>query len=127
MKAIIYRRYAMPPALEMAHLPEPTAGPGEVLVRVEAASLNPMDIGISSGAVKAISGNRFPKRLGADFSGEVVGHGDGIADLQAGDEVFGYLADLQGTNGTFAEYLAVKASRMLGSKSTGKTALAMEH
>jgi NADPH:quinone reductase-like Zn-dependent oxidoreductase len=112
MKAIVYRRYATPPALEMADLPAPTAGPGEVLVRVEAASLNPMDIGISSGAVRAISGNNFPKRLGADFSGEVVGRGDGITDLQAGDEVFGYLADLQGTNGTFAEYLAVKASRV---------------
>jgi alcohol dehydrogenase len=57
-----------------------------------------------------VTGDRFPKRLGADFSGEVVARGAAVTDIGVGDEVFGYLLDIKGTNGTFAEYLSVKAA-----------------
>ena len=110
MKAIIYRHYATPPALELADMAEPVMRPDEVLVRVKAAGLNQLDIAIPSGALRMVTGARFPKRLGADFSGEVVARGGEATDIEVRDEVFGYLLDIRGTNGTFAEYLSVKAA-----------------
>lgn len=106
MQAIIYRQYGGPEVLETAQLPVPAVGNGQVLVRVAAVGLNPKDVAIRSGTLRLISGRTFPKGTGFDFSGVVARTGPAVTGIQPGDEVFGYLEDLQG--GAAAEYLAVR-------------------
>ena len=106
MQAVVYRQYGGPDVLEMTELPLPVPAAGQVLVRVAAVGLNPKDAVIRSGMLKLISGSRFPKRTGFDFSGVVAQTGPAVKDFAAGDEVFGYLEDLHG--GAAAQYLAVR-------------------
>lgn len=106
MQAVMYRQYGGPEVLETARLPIPPAGAGQVLVRVAAVGLNPKDVVIRGGDLKLLTGRRFPKATGFDFSGVVVRTGSGVTSIRPGDEVFGYLEDLHG--GAAAEYLAVR-------------------
>ncbi len=69
MKAIRIRQYGGPEVLGYGEAPQPTAGKGQVLVRVQAASVNPIDYKLASGAMKAISPLAFPWIPGGDFSG----------------------------------------------------------
>ncbi len=106
MQAVIYRQYGGPEVLETARLTIPTAGANQVVVRVAAVGLNPKDVAIRSGALRLLTGRRFPKATGFDFSGVVAGVGPGVTGVGPGDEVFGYLEDLHG--GAAAEYHAVR-------------------
>lgn len=109
MKAISYHRYASPPALQLETVPRPAIKPDEILVAVKAAALNQMDIKIASGDFRLLTGRKFPKRLGSDFSGEVVAVGQKVKEISVGSAVFGYAVALRGDRGSFAEYFAVKA------------------
>jgi NADPH:quinone reductase-like Zn-dependent oxidoreductase len=92
--------------LRYGDAPDPTAGPGEVLVDIHAASLNAADYKVRLGG----SGYnvRFPHILGRDFSGVVGAVGTGVTDLAVGDAVFG-VTD-QGIEGAYAEKIAIKAA-----------------
>lgn len=124
MKAIVYRQYATPPALEIADVSNPVLKADEVLVRVKAAGLNPLDLAISSGVLRMVTGNRFPKRLGADFSGEIVEVGGDVMASRIGDEVFAYHLDIKGLTGTLAEFLAIKAGAVAAKPKTLSHAVA---
>src|SRR5437763_1017614 len=86
-KAVRYRRFGGPEALELEEVPEPHAGPGEVRVRVTAAGLNPMDWQIAARPETAARfGLSLPAGFGSDFAGVVDEAGAGFA---AGERVYG--------------------------------------
>ncbi|WP_338877335.1 NAD(P)-dependent alcohol dehydrogenase (plasmid) [Spirosoma sp. SC4-14] len=110
MYAIIYRHYGPPEVMELADIAKPTIRPDEVLVAVKAAGLNQMDLKLAAGQFKLLTGSKFPKQTGADFSGEIVEVGEKVNQFKIGDEVFAYIVSMKGLSGTVAEYFAVKAA-----------------
>ena len=88
----------------------PEVGPGEVLVRVRAASVNGIDLSIASGRLQGMLDYDFPVVLGKDFAGTVEAVGSGVTGFAAGDRVFGVVSDPSPLSSrSFAEYLAVPA------------------
>jgi len=111
MKAIRYDRYGPPEVLKLREVDLPAIGAEEVLVRVRAASVNPLDWHFMGGTpylVRARAGLSRPRarasRLGADMAGSVEAVGRDVAGLRPGDEVFGGLDD----RGTLAEYISIR-------------------
>jgi NADPH:quinone reductase-like Zn-dependent oxidoreductase len=107
MRAMVYDRYGSPDVLELREVEKPQVTDDGVLVRVRAASVNPVDWHMLTGApylVRMEAGLRKPKRevLGVDFAGTVEAVGGSVTGFQAGDEVFG------ARNGAFAEYVCVR-------------------
>lgn len=91
--------------LTLREMPDPVAGPGEVVVAIGAASVNPLDVKLQEGAFKAVLPYRFPLILGHDFAGTVIALGNGANRFKIGDKVFGRPA--ADRIGTFAERIAV--------------------
>ncbi|HEX4239681.1 MAG TPA: NADP-dependent oxidoreductase [Xanthobacteraceae bacterium] len=118
MKAVYLERFGGPEVLQYGDLPDPVAGPGEVVIDVAAASVNAADWKFRSGQYARHSGAKFPLIPGRDFSGSVSTVGGGV-DLKIGDAVFGVLGI--GTEGTYAEKLAIKAAIV------GRTPGALSH
>ncbi|QBJ89791.1 NADP-dependent oxidoreductase [Streptomyces seoulensis] len=106
MKAISYRRYGGPEVLEYGEVPEPKVGPDEVLVRVRAAAVNPVDWKCREGYLDPILNTVFPVVTGWDVSGVVVRPGASVVEYAEGDEVMGYVREDLLSLGTFAEYIA---------------------
>lgn len=106
MKAAFYETTGSPDVIRYGELPRPTPGPGEVLVRVAASSVNPIDTYIRSGAV-AMSLPR-PFIPGCDLAGTVQAVGPEVKHLKPGDRVWGSNQGLLGRQGTAAEYAAVQ-------------------
>ena len=124
MKAVRYHRYGGPDVLELQEVAMPAAGYGELLVRVRAASVNPLDWHFMRGApylVRMMAGLSRPKpsasRLGADMAGSVEAVGQDVTGFQPGDEVFGGLEE----RGTLAEYISVRADAVVLQKPAGLT------
>jgi NADPH:quinone reductase-like Zn-dependent oxidoreductase len=88
MKAVVIRAYGGPDVLKFEERPDPIPGPGAVLVRVAAASVNPFDWKLRSGAYKDVFPLTFPAILGVDVSGVVEAVGPGVRNFAAGDRVF---------------------------------------
>ena len=93
MKAVVYQKYGSPDVLELQEVDKPTITDGEVLVRVHAASANPLDWHFLRGTplvVRALAGLLKPKHkiLGADVAGSVEAVGENVTRFQPGDEVF---------------------------------------
>ena len=106
MKAVLLTNHGGPEMLRYGEAPDPTAGPGEVVVDIHAASVNAADYKVRLGSGR--SNLRFPYILGRDFSGVVSTVGAGVTDLAVGDAVFG-VCD-QGIEGAYAEKIAIKAA-----------------
>jgi NADPH:quinone reductase-like Zn-dependent oxidoreductase len=106
MKAVLLTKHGGPEVLQYGETPDPTAGPGEVVVDIHAASVNAADYKVRLGSSR--SNLRFPYILGRDFSGAVSEVGTGVTDLAVGDAVFG-VCD-QGVEGAYAEKIAIKAA-----------------
>ncbi len=92
MKAAVFDRYGGNEVVEIRDLPEPAAGPGEVLVRVRAAGVNPVDWKVREGQAKILTGSKFPKVLGCECAGESVATGDRVI-LYAGVRRLGAYAE----------------------------------
>lgn len=92
-------------AIQVGVLPQPEAGPGEVLVHVKAAALNPIDLYLRSGAVKMPMS--FPYVIGCDLAGVVESVGAGVSRFRPGDRVWGSNQGLLGRQGTVAEFASV--------------------
>jgi NADPH:quinone reductase-like Zn-dependent oxidoreductase len=107
MKAIIYCEYGLA-NLKYQDIEKPVPLDDEVLVRIQASSVNPADR-IYTGAARIVTGLRKPKvtRLGTDFAGTVEAVGKNVTNFKPGDEVFG------GKTGAFAEYVCVRADRAI--------------
>jgi NADPH:quinone reductase-like Zn-dependent oxidoreductase len=108
MKAVYLERFGGPEVLQYGDLPDPVAGPGEIVIDVAAASVNAADWKFRAGQYARHSAAKFPLVPGRDFCGSVSALGAGVADLKIGDAVFGVL-DI-GREGTYAEKLAIKAA-----------------
>jgi NADPH:quinone reductase-like Zn-dependent oxidoreductase len=109
MKAVLFEKHGGPEVLHLAEVPDPTAGPGEVVVDIHAASVNAADYKVrQGGGAYSSSGIRLPHILGRDFSGVVSAVGPDVTDLEVGDAVFG-VCD-QGVEGAYAEKIAIKAA-----------------
>ena len=85
-------------------LPDPTPGEGQIRVKVEAASVNPADLAMLSGAYKDFMPHHFPLVPGLDLAGTVDALGPGVEGLAVGDPVFGVHGKVSVGEGTFAEY-----------------------
>jgi NADPH:quinone reductase-like Zn-dependent oxidoreductase len=110
MKAVVHDEYGPPDVLELKEIEKPAVTEDSVLVRVQAASVNPFDLHMLTGTpylVRLQAGLRRPKRqlLGVDFAGTVEAVGANVTQFQPGDEVFG------GRSGAFAEYVCVREDR----------------
>src|SRR5271169_3733073 len=104
MKAVVVRQYGGPEILKFEDYPDPVAGPGEVLVRVAAASVNPIDYKRRAGLTKDFYPMHFPGLIGVDVAGTVVKVAPGVEGFSVGDRVFA-MAD-----NTYAELCVVKAA-----------------
>lgn len=111
MKAIVYHSYGSPEVLHLEEVEKPTPGDDEALVRVRAASANPLDYHMMKGAfmLRPLTGLRRPRvgRPGADLAGEVETVGAKVTRFKPGDLVFG-----AARRGTFAEYVSVKEKNL---------------
>jgi NADPH:quinone reductase-like Zn-dependent oxidoreductase len=118
MKAILNCEYGVE-NLQLRDIEKPTPADNEVLVRVRAASVNPVDGHTIRGGwlMRPMSGMRKPKntRFGTDFAGVVEAVGKNVSDFKSGDEVFG------AKNGAVADYVCVKAERAIVSKPSNIT------
>jgi len=115
MKAIVYRCYGPPEVLKLESIAKPPLADDQVLVRVQAASVNPLDWHYMRGTpylVRLDTGIGRPKdpRIGVDFAGTVEAVGRSVTRFKAGDEVFG------GRDGAFAEYVTIREERALALK-----------
>lgn len=110
MKAVVYSCYGSPDVLELADVEKPTPADDEVLVRIQAAAVNPLDWHYMRGSpyfMRLMSGLGAPTetRLGVDFAGTVEAVGKDVTQFKPGDEVFG------ARTGAFADYVTVRESR----------------
>lgn len=120
MKAIVYEKYGSPDVLRLSEIDRPAVTDDGVLVRVHAASVNPVDWHSMTGTpylVRMQAGLRTPKSkvLGVDFAGTVEEVGKDVTQFQPGDEVFG------ARNGSLAEYVCVREERAVVHKPAGVT------
>lgn len=108
MRAITYAAYGDESVLTLdPEHPDPRPGPGELLIRVRAAGVNPVDWQVVEGRLEGRLEVRFPAVPGWDVAGVVEATGGGVADFMPGDEVFGYARLPVVQNGTYAEFVAV--------------------
>lgn len=120
MKAIQLHDYGFD-QLRYEEVPTPPVGPGQVLVRVRAASVNAMDWGKASGAVRQFFPLTFPWTPGGDFAGTVEAVGAGVTDLQPGTDVYGTCAAGGGApsyGGAYADYIVVPADTVSAKPTT---------
>jgi NADPH:quinone reductase-like Zn-dependent oxidoreductase len=108
MKAVRIHSYGEAGVLSYEDVPRPVPADNELLIRVHAAGVNPIDWKIRSGDLKDWIPHTFPFVLGVDFSGVVQEIGPKVHGLKQADEVFGE-AKISGPNGSYAEYLTVPA------------------
>ena len=112
MKAIVYFSYGSPDALRLEEIEKPTAGDDEVLIKVRAASVNPIDWHFMRGSpyfFRMMTGVRQPTitRLGIDVAGQIEAVGRNIKQFKPGDEVFG------ACRGAFGEYVCTSEATLV--------------
>jgi NADPH:quinone reductase-like Zn-dependent oxidoreductase len=118
MKAIVHCEYGSPDVLKLEDVEKPVPNDNQLLVRVRAASVNPLDLTIRGPwLIRPILGMRKPKdtRLGVDYAGVVEAVGKNVTQFKPGDEVFG------GKNGALAQYVCVLADRSVVLKPANMT------
>ncbi|NJM97402.1 MAG: NAD(P)-dependent alcohol dehydrogenase [Phormidesmis sp. RL_2_1] len=105
MKAAIIYSYGSPEVLQVAEVARPQPKADQLLVKVFASSINPIEWKIRKGMLKLLTGNNFPIALGFDLSGEVIEVGARVSRFQPGDWVYACMDQL--TGGAYAQYAAV--------------------
>lgn len=96
-------------ALQATELPRPTPGPGQVLVRIQASGVNPLDLKIRAGQAPHAR-HPLPAVLGMDLAGVIDQVGEGVQGWEPGDEVYGLTGGVGGVQGTLAQWAAVDAA-----------------
>jgi len=109
MKAVAYQKFGNIDVLQTIEEPKPSIQSNQVLIKVKAVSLNPMDWKIRKGEMKLMSGSKFPRHTGVDFSGIVEDTDSSANGFKKGDEVFGVVKNMM-KDGALAEYVAVPSS-----------------
>ena len=103
MRAVRFHEFGDPHVLTVEDAPEPHAGPGQIRIRVQAASVNPVDLKIRAGYLEQFMPTTFPAITGSDATGVVDEVGEGVTGVEPGDRVFGL------GQGTAAEYAVLTA------------------
>ncbi|HWM87155.1 MAG TPA: NADP-dependent oxidoreductase, partial [Kofleriaceae bacterium] len=106
MRALVLTRYGGPEATELRDVEKPTPGPGEILVRVHAAGLNPVDFKTREGKLRVIRRYPLPVVMGNELAGTVEALGEGVSRFAEGDRVFARVD--KDRLGAFAEYACVQ-------------------
>jgi NADPH:quinone reductase-like Zn-dependent oxidoreductase len=109
MKAIVYQQFGTADVLQIIEQPKPAIQSDQVLVKVKAFSINPMDWKIRKGEMRLMSGSKFPKHTGTDFAGIVEDTGSSVTGFKKGDEVFGVVKNML-KEGISSEYVAITSS-----------------
>lgn len=118
MKAVRIHAYGGPESLQLDEVPQPKPGPGDVLIRVHAAGVNPVDWKVREGYLKDYLRHALPLIPGWDVSGVLEANGPGAARFRPGDEVISR-PDIA-RQGAYADYIVVRESEVaLKPKSTG--------
>lgn len=104
MKAVVIHKYGSADVLQYEEVEAPKIKPDELLLKVHAAGVNPIDWKIRKGMLKIITGNKFPMTLGFDLAGEVVEIGSQVSGFRVGDEIYGSVGV---PGGAYAEFAAV--------------------
>ncbi|MEL6871066.1 MAG: zinc-dependent alcohol dehydrogenase family protein [Pseudomonadota bacterium] len=110
MKAMTLSEYGANARFEATDLPKPKVGPGHVVVRVAATSVNTVDTMIKSMGPDLPLSPSLPALLGMDFAGTIDAVGEGVTDFAVGDEVFGCAGGLADLQGALAEYMLADAN-----------------
>lgn len=105
MRAIAIAEFGAAPTL--TDLPTPVPAAGEVLVRVQASSLNGFDAGVAAGRLRGLIEHRFPLIVGKDFAGTVAAIGEGVTRFTVDDPVFGVVMKPVLGDGAFGEYVTI--------------------
>jgi NADPH:quinone reductase-like Zn-dependent oxidoreductase len=106
MKSIRIHSYGSSGEMKIEDAPRPQVANDQLLVKVIAAGVNPVDWKIRSGWMKQVSGEHFPLTIGQDLAGEVAEVGTSVSQFKAGDQVFGF------GSGSYAEYTAARAGEI---------------
>jgi NADPH:quinone reductase-like Zn-dependent oxidoreductase len=109
MKAILLNKFGGLDALQISEVPTPKPEIGEVLVKVKAFNVSPLELKIRHGEAKMYVRRQRPMILGSDFAGDVVAVGDGVKDYRIGDAVLGTVNPFK-ENGPYAEYVVAPSS-----------------
>jgi 2-desacetyl-2-hydroxyethyl bacteriochlorophyllide A dehydrogenase len=104
MKAIVIRRYGSPEVLQYEEVEKPKIKPEQLLVKVHASSVNPIDWKTRKGMLSILTGNKFPLILGFDVAGEVMEVGSQVKHFQVGDAIYGSTSF---PGGAYAEFAVV--------------------
>lgn len=112
MKAIVMNEFGGVEVLKHAEVPTPEPGEAEVLVRVKAAGVNPVDVKIRAGYLKDAFPHRFPVIPGWDMAGEVEKQGFAARRFAPGDEVYAYCRRPVIQHGAYAEYIGLPESHL---------------
>jgi NADPH:quinone reductase-like Zn-dependent oxidoreductase len=118
MQALTYDQYGAPDTLTLTDVPDPRVGPGEVLIRVRSASVNPVDWKVMAGYLDGLMQVDFPAIPGWDVAGVVEAVGLDTPEYSVGDEVMAYARKDWVQHGTFAELVAAPV-RTVGRKPAG--------
>jgi NADPH:quinone reductase-like Zn-dependent oxidoreductase len=110
-KSHIQSVFGISDVLEITETDMPTIYPQDILVHVKAVSINPVDWKIFHGAVKMLSGKRFPKSIGLDFSGTIVETEKRVGEFQVDDDMFGGVKKTF-KEGALAEYVVATSSQL---------------
>jgi len=117
MHAVALSKYCKPSEYDLATVPTPKiTKPDELLIKVRAASINPVDVKLASGLGKFMEKSKFPYKIGYDLAGTIVGVGSSVSTFEVGDEVYSRVPNIY--RGTLAEYaISVEAATALKPKS----------
>jgi NADPH:quinone reductase-like Zn-dependent oxidoreductase len=107
MKKVVYQRYGSVSDLEIAEVAIPKVQPDELLIKVKAVSINPVDWKRLEGQLKMMTGSKFPKGIAIDFAGVIEKMGTDVSNFEEADAVFGALDAMKGE--ALSEYIVVKA------------------
>ena len=110
MKAVVINQYGSSDVLQYQEIEKPAIASDQLLVKVHATSVNPVDWKLRKGDLQILSGYNFPVRLGSDFAGVVEAVGQQVTQFKLGDEVYGMVSPVNG--GAYAEYMAVSESAL---------------
>lgn len=113
MKAIQINKYGGPEVLEInSQADEPTVKPGQVLVEVHSASINPFDNIVLAGYLAKMMPLLFPTTMGGDFSGVITKVAEDVTEFKSGDRVYGQAVIFNGGSGSFSEFLTCNTKNL---------------
>lgn len=120
MRAFVLESFDAQPTLG-SDLPEPRGGEDELVVRVRASSVNPVDVIIAAGGLRQYAEYEFPVTIGRDFAGVVERVGSNVTRFRAGDEVFGFVRHANPTvhDGSWADLIVLPEDDMVAEKPRG--------